>query len=159
MIQPPVRLRGRPQFHGMPVPYSVFVSEAGIPDFRVNDMERMAECVARDLCVLCGQRLGRRKVFTGGPASIENGAFFDGPMHEDCARYAITICPFLSGTHGQHADDAQVKQRHEGEPIKIKTLTVVAEGRPEKMGLYFTFSYTWSDGFYKAGPAIRVEWY
>jgi hypothetical protein len=160
----PARLQARPTFHGMPIPYTVYVDEAGVPDFRMNWRERMAEAVERGLCVLCGQRLGRRKVFVGGPSSIQHGQFVDGPMHEECARYAIGICPYLTGERPDHAAISAVEHRHRKEAdLEIVTASGVAAGRPERMGLYFCFGYRhvddWAGGRFFADPPIRVEWF
>lgn len=80
---------------GYPVPYFVAYVN-GVPDFRVADGEKKARCVERDLCWICGDKLGRFRAFLIGPMCAVNRISADPPMHRDCAEYSAKACPFLT---------------------------------------------------------------
>jgi hypothetical protein len=54
--------------------------------------------VRERLCGICGQRLGAYLCFVGGPGSAFHpaGKYFDGPVHRDCAEFALRVCPYLA---------------------------------------------------------------
>src|SRR5215471_2327665 len=98
----PERLAGRPRDRrGYVVPWSVFVEPDGTPQFTINEETKRLECLLRDLCPLCGSKLWRFRWFLGGPASAfhEQGAYSDPPMHFECMRYAVQVCPYLAAPH------------------------------------------------------------
>jgi hypothetical protein len=45
---------------------------------------------------VCGQPLGRYKVYVVGPMCIANRVSSEPPSHLDCARFAAENCPFLA---------------------------------------------------------------
>ena len=68
----PKRLRWAPISEtGYPVPWFVDWID-GKPDFRVMDGRKYDRAIKHDLCWLCGQTLGRFKVFTAGPMCAVN---------------------------------------------------------------------------------------
>jgi len=92
----PERMRRRPiSPTGYPVPWFVAWFD-GAPDFRVVDAPKVARAVRGDLCWLCGERLGRHKAFVIGPMCAVNRVSSEPPSHRDCAKYAVTTCPFLT---------------------------------------------------------------
>lgn len=92
----PDRLRWRPvSDEGFPVPWFVEWID-GKPDFRVMSAEKWVKAVKRDLCWICGNTLGRFKVFTVGPMCAVNRTSAEPPSHRDCAQYAVKACPFLT---------------------------------------------------------------
>lgn len=92
----PVRMRTRPiDARGYPVPFFVAWID-GVPDFRVTDGRKLAACVNRRLCWLCGEQLGRYGVFVLGPMCALNRTTSEPPCHRDCAIYAARACPFLT---------------------------------------------------------------
>ncbi len=96
-MQIPDFLSHLPVFKGLPVPYTVMWIN-GIPDFRVIDHTRKANCVMDKRCAICGKNLGEYAWFIGGPKSlVESFLFMDPPQHEHCARFSLQACPFLSG--------------------------------------------------------------
>lgn len=96
----PPRLQTMPQHMGLPIPYSTFTHPVtGVPDFKVTDHEKWKNCAYQNRCGLCGQPNPDFKYFIGGGASLESGFFYDPPMHEECARYAAAVCPFIA--HGK----------------------------------------------------------
>src|SRR5216684_2457656 len=68
------------KFNGYPVPFTqVWID--GKLDFRAVDPARTLRCVKEKLCAICGQRLGEKSCFIGGPLSKTNRLFTDPPMH------------------------------------------------------------------------------
>lgn len=132
----PERLRSRPtDERGYPIPFTTAVID-GKPDFRVLDEARRQECMTARLCGLCGEKLGYWIAFVGGPRSVDSRAFNDPAMHEECARYALAVCPFLVRDTGRYsgprAGDAEKGIADSG--------THQTE-RPEKIALYVTRGY------------------
>jgi len=105
------------RYGGFPVPFTVLVDlVTGIPDFTATDMERWYAAVSERLCGVCGTPLDYWIWFIGGPQSMEIRSFFDPGMHEECARYALSVCPYLSGLKGYRPAPRQ----HEGAVIEVK---------------------------------------
>jgi hypothetical protein len=91
----PGRIRGLPlDARGYPVPYFVHW-ENGVPDFRVIAAGKVAECVIRKRCWICGEGLGRFMAFTIGPMCAINRISGEPPAHRDCSEFAARNCPFL----------------------------------------------------------------
>jgi hypothetical protein len=92
----PLRMRHLPiSDKGFPVPWFIEWI-GGQPDFRVMDAGKHGRAIRFDLCWLCGQTLGRFKVFTIGPMCAVNRTSAEPPSHRDCAEYAVKACPFLT---------------------------------------------------------------
>jgi hypothetical protein len=83
---------------GYPIPWNVLRNAAGEVFFTVNDDRKAWEALRRQLCPICGERLGKWKWFVGGPRSAfdEHGWYLDLPGHHECMQYALTICPYLA---------------------------------------------------------------
>jgi hypothetical protein len=83
---------------GYPVPWIVLVDRAGKPHFTMNDQDKLDQVITRDLCSICGQKNTRGRWFVGGPLSAfhADGAYYDPPMHHECATYALQVCPYLA---------------------------------------------------------------
>jgi hypothetical protein len=80
---------------GFPVPWFV-ATIANQPDFRVADGRKFRRAIDADLCWLCGNTLGRFKVFVIGPMCAVNRTTAEPPCHRECAEYAVAACPFLT---------------------------------------------------------------
>jgi hypothetical protein len=99
-------MRGLPRDHrGFIIPYFVAWLDDqqheveppnGKPDFRILSPARMARCKRLNLCWLCGQPLGARKVFAIGPMCALTRTTMEPPGHYECAHYSVRVCPFLS---------------------------------------------------------------
>jgi hypothetical protein len=78
--------------------YVALRTDDGKVNFIVNDVKKTFACAKQNLCSLCGQELERARWFVGGPLSAlaKEGAYFDPPMHFDCMRYALAVCPWLT---------------------------------------------------------------
>jgi hypothetical protein len=98
----PPRMRHLPKDkRGFPVFYVALVDRNGEPVFTANDSSLLARCSKRDLCAICGTKLFRFRWFVGGPLSAfdPRGAYADGPLHDDCMRYAMQVCPYLAAVN------------------------------------------------------------
>jgi hypothetical protein len=95
----PARMQGLAKDRrGLPIPVIVLRDAQGAPHFTMNDQRAADRCAQLGLCAICGQTLGAHKCFVGGPGSAfhPQGRYFDGPMHRDCAIFALRTCPYLA---------------------------------------------------------------
>lgn len=98
----------------MPVPFVVMKDKKGAYHFKVNDGEKQAECFINSLCSICGHTLfPGQNWFIGGQQSAFHpaGAFIDSAMHEECAKYALQVCPYLGFRNYKAATDEQVNKQ------------------------------------------------
>lgn len=151
MIDIPVRMEHLPRRGRYVVGYMFGVDDKGVPDFTVLDDVKIIECVTKHRCGLCGRELDYWIAFVGGPLSVKNRAFSDPPMHEECARYALSVCPFLLGQSGYAKRDAREGLERGHNPA----MTYV---QPERFALYVCRDFTLTKDYIKAGKAKRVEW-
>jgi hypothetical protein len=126
------RLTRLPQWRGFPIPFFVTYRTDGTPDFKVVDESKRIRCASEKLCWVCGEALGYRFVFLGGPNAAAARTYMDGPMHEECARDALRICPFLVGTMDYASDPDS--SRHD---LTVQTMPV-DQNAPEDMVIYKT---------------------
>lgn len=120
-IEIPKSLSHLPVYHGMPIPFVQVIDASGKPDFRVTDVEKVVACLKENLCAICGNKLREIVWFTGGPLCVKNRLFSDPAMHEECARFCMKICPFLSGAQRNYAN---VEVR----PVNLPDHLVMAKG-------------------------------
>ena len=78
-----------------PIHFTVAI-ENGVPLFNQVSRLRQLEAAAKNLCHLCGQRLLAPYYFICSERDVKDKACKDGPMHLECAMYAIKACPFLA---------------------------------------------------------------
>lgn len=130
----PLRMRARPvDARGYPVPWFVAQPEDGKPwDFRVVRPGGMSEAIMRDSCWLCGQPMGRYKVFVLGPMSAMQRLTSEPPCHLDCAEFAVRACPFIL-----NPDMARSPRALPGDAIAIQ----VENANPGIYCLWKTFHY------------------
>lgn len=83
---------------GYPIPVSALIDDNGKPHFTIVDEEKRQQVIRDDCCAICGRKLLKRRALVGGPgcAFLEGGAYLDPPMHVECARYAVQVCPYLA---------------------------------------------------------------
>jgi hypothetical protein len=79
----------------IPVPYFNQMSD-GTVNFTGISFPKVIRCGTEGLCGICGRDLDYWIAFVGGPVSLKNRVYSDPPFHEDCAKFAMTACPFLS---------------------------------------------------------------
>lgn len=165
MTELPAAMAGLPRdARGYVVFWTAFVdSGTGEPDFRVLEYPRVLEALKKRLCGMCGGRIAGNTLCLLGTEDDLNGRWgaswvrgTDPPMHEECARYALEACPFLSGK----------AVRRSGRPMPGDSSRAPGHthrrDRPPRRGLFFVRSYEarWRDeigGFRYARP-YRVEW-
>ncbi len=153
----PDSLRSLPRHGDLPVPALFARDSRGIPDFTVLDEDEMARCVGERQCGLCGKPLGYWIAFVGGPISVANRCFTDPAMHEECATYALAVCPFLAAPRATYA---RRPARAGSRPARSAALL---PDRPERFALYVCRSYAQrverGVQMLRAAPAKRVDWW
>jgi hypothetical protein len=97
--------------NGYPIPFFVAIVE-GKPDFRVACELKRVRCRRENLCWVCGEPLTWWVGFVGGPLSIKNRHFSDGPMHLECAEFSLRVCP--------HILNSEAKRRNNNLPTRLK---------------------------------------
>lgn len=119
---------------GLPIPFIVLRDRDQRPHFTVNDTSKTIRCLKDDLCPICGQKLHRGRWFVGGPLSAfhPDGWYFDTPMHADCMRYALSVCPYLAASKytGRLEDLTVDPERLPDGVVALKNVTIIPE-RPE----------------------------
>jgi hypothetical protein len=65
------------------------------PDFRYANFEFRERAWRQGLCWICGDPLGRHRVYAIGPMCVVNRTTMEPPSHRDCAEFAAKACPFL----------------------------------------------------------------
>lgn len=92
----PDRLRSLPvDERGYPVPFFVAWID-GKPDHRIVDPMKFRTCIRKHRCWICGRSLGKFATFTIGPMCVVNKISGEPPAHQECARFAVQACPFLT---------------------------------------------------------------
>ncbi len=94
----PTAMRGRPIDHrGFPVPWFVTEKdEHGHWDFVHIQGDRAAEAIAKEVCWVSGQKLGRYRSFCVGPMCVINRTAGDPPVTLAIALWSVKVCPFMS---------------------------------------------------------------
>ena len=115
---------------GYPIPWNVLRRKNGEPVFTANDDTKHWAAIRQELCPICGERLGRWRWFTGGPASAfdPNGWYIDLPAHHECAQYSLQVCPYLAMPKYLRRIDVP---NMEGLPTPVLMLDEVDAERPE----------------------------
>lgn len=150
----PERLRHLPlDRRGLPISFVTWVDSEGTPDFTITDQAKRDHVLTNQLCGICGKPHEYWKWFVGGPKCEEEKLFIDPPMHEECARFSATACPFLN--------NPKVGFSKKPVPKHGAELGFASEHRPERMYLMSTRNYkcVWYKGamLAKAGTWATVE--
>lgn len=101
---------------GYPIPAAVWRDAKGRPHFTINDESVRQSLIGDDRCPICADRLFRGRWFVGGPGSAfhKRGVYIDPPMHYECARFALLVCPYLAApNYSKRIDDRTVTQADE----------------------------------------------
>lgn len=148
------------------MPFVNHVYPNGEPDLRVLSQTKVAQCVDQKLCGICGLRLELDGVvFVGGEVSCLHSHFADPAMHEECARYAMKVCPYLACQNYHHSKS--VVPRVDDPTVRFGENPLAppkGDKRPDNMGLYFTTGFKWvlrggGTRLIKAYKATRIEWF
>lgn len=113
---------------GYPIPVMALIQSDGKPIFNVNDEAVRQRVIIKDLCSLCGSKLYRGHWFAGGPASAftAEGVYVDPPMHAECVRYAMQVCPWLAApNYSRRIDDKKVDRTKVDEKLIITDPTMI----------------------------------
>jgi|GEM_PF-2807463 hypothetical protein len=145
------RVAKLPQYKGFPVPYFARIRMDGTPDFKITDEGKRQRCAIERRCWICGGLLGHYTAFLGGPVSVANRLFVDGPMHKDCAVDALALCPFMLGKTDYASNESFQPERH-AEPIEFTRERPDQQKPPEKIGLLISrgfgiYQRRYLDGF------------
>jgi hypothetical protein len=127
----------------------------GKPDHRVMDPRAVRACIQLQCCWLCGQKLGRFKVFTIGPMCALNLVSGEPPSHLECAEFAAKACPFLSRPHAKRREAHLPEERHANEAMLLHNPGVTL--------LWTTTSYrpfrSGGSILYDMGPPEAMQWF
>lgn len=156
---------------GMPVPFVVLKDGEGKHHFKINDTSKSARCIRGSLCSICGQKMGfDNRWMVGGVASAfdKRGCYVDLPVHQECGKYALQVCPYLASrnydTTKTDLDKLQEKLKETAilvnPTVDQDRLPVFVFLRPLQL-MYFTDKEDYTDIRVKAlGPFHEVQfWY
>lgn len=156
MIAIPHRMRRLPlDRRGLPVPVIVMWTESGEPLFAANDENRRQQCFAEDRCHICGGALLRGRWFVGGTLSTSavHGVSLDGPMHDECAHYALAVCPYLAAPrYGRLVGAQQLRSSDRADVVVVATGTE-SNPRPELFVALMAVAQEYSHGSALPGVA------
>jgi hypothetical protein len=155
-IPVPQRMAHRPiSPKGFPVPWFVALVN-GEYDFRVIGPGKIEQAHNFKKCWLCGEPLGKHKVFTIGPMCTVNRVSAEPPSHLACAEYAARACPFLNNPR---------MRRNENEmPWDGKAPAgVMLKRNPGVTALWITQSYQLmrvdNGVLFRIGEPASIHWY
>jgi hypothetical protein len=77
---------------GWPVPFFALDPE----NLARIDNAKLRRAVVERRCWICGHKLRRQVWFVLGPAQVATRRYREPPVHAGCARFAVTVCPFLT---------------------------------------------------------------
>lgn len=134
--------------------------EPGDPlDFRYLNGNQIGRCINERRCMICGTRLGSQMVFVGGPLSVRNRTFADPPAHDDCTRYALRVCPYLTIPRYSHSVDRPALAQH---PDAVGDPTA-SHVKPDRWALYRCRGYrvemVEGKPLFVAQQALSIEWW
>lgn len=140
---------------GRPIPWFVWINEAGDPDHRVVRPNGIPEAIDRKICWTCGTPLCRDIAFVIGPMCAVNRISAEPPSHRECARYSADACPFLSTPH--------MRRRERGLPEdRVDPAGVAILRNPGVACLWFTTRYKIirapGGQLFELGDPSRVAW-
>jgi hypothetical protein len=151
----PERILRLPVERGYPVPW--FVAEInGVYDFRIVDAPKRIEAIKKNLCWICGERLGASLAFNIGPMCAINRVTSEPPAHRECAVWAAKACPFLT--------QQQTKRRGNDLPADTKDAPGISISRqPGVVLVWITENYRpfkVPDGFLiSIGAPVETLWF
>lgn len=138
---------------GYPVPKFVHWQD-GVPMFPVVVPEYMKNCVRRNACWICGDQLGRHKVFVIGPMCCVNRVSAEPPSHYECAQFAALNCPFLARPLAKRTVDPAAVEM----PL-VRPPGVMIERNPGVTALWVTSGYSIRGNLFNIFPPTRIEFY
>ena len=129
---------------GYPIPFIVFRDKTGVPQFTINDTNAVSTCVQKRICAICGKKLTHQQYWLVGGSRCfmhEHGAFLDPPLHQECAEYALQVCPFLAApSYAKRIDDKKLKPENRPDGMILVKHGNMLPDQPERFGLGMTSS-------------------
>lgn len=129
---------------GYPIPYTVLIDDKGLPHFAINEEGRRQRVIKKHLCPICGNKLLKRRASVGGPLSAfhPQGSYIDPPMHVECARYALAVCPYLAApSYSKRLDAKTIKKDSFNDPRQV-LLAVDPTMDPNRPQLFVMVTHT-----------------
>lgn len=124
----------------------------------IVDAEKIGPAVQRQLCWVCGARLGRHLAFLIGPMCVVNRITSEPPAHRECAVYSAQACPFLARP--------EMRRRETGLADSRPSSGVMVLRNPGTVAVWMTRRYhpfradRGEDGvLFQIGEANEVLWY
>lgn len=155
-MQIPQCLSHLPLHGALPIPWSTPMHQ-GRPNFRATDLAKHNMSVRFGLCGVCGKHIAAPPyTFLVGPVCIAEGFVFGTPLHAQCARAALTLCPFLSRWEWERSEVdpglVQIVPREELPP------------KPTRPGLATLDAYTYQEGplrglYTRLPQPLQVQWW
>jgi hypothetical protein len=108
--------------------------------------------------MICGTRLGAQMVFVGGELSVRNRTFADPPCHDDCARYSMRVCPYLTIPKFTHSATRPIVHPPDavGDPTGVTA-------KPARWALYrcrgYRLEMVEGKPLFKAERALSIVWW
>lgn len=150
---------------GIPIPWGVFRDLDGEPHFTINDEHKRERMMAEGLCSICGGKLGRGLWFVGGPLSAYHagGCYIDPPMHQECMRYALQVCPYLAAPRYERRIEARTLKGARTPPMIMVDPTAIPERPALFVGVLTAGVTMWREGMQSylrpKMPYINVEYW
>jgi hypothetical protein len=147
-VQLPELMKALPKDRrGYPVPANVQVDPDGTPHFAINPEAVRQRLLREDRCSICGTKLLRGRWMVGGPASAfhPDGAYQDPPVHYECGRYALQVCPYLAMPSYTKPVSTKTLEQREVEAVSIVIDPTLIKNRPDPfvMVMYVGQAYTY----------------
>ena len=104
---------------GLRVPFVVLKDKDGKHHFKINDSEKTIKCMKDQLCTICSTKMSYEdRWLVGGIASAfdKGGYYIDHPVHYECGKYALQVCPYLAiRNYNGKLDMIKLQEQFEGE--------------------------------------------
>lgn len=170
---------------GYPIFYAIQPPPGKALDFRVLNVEHHMLTAKKKLCAICGQKLDHWLHFIGGPMCLKGrggdrtrrdlkaldggpfeppalrrdifGIFGDGPMHRECAHYALQVCPFLTLPTMQYKKTVSDKVEN-----TVMDKNVITK-KPRYIIVYMTRTFRLEPApggkpVFRTAPPRQIEW-
>lgn len=142
---------------GYPIPFFVATLN-GAPDFRFADPEKLVACIKQKLCWVCGEPLGRWKVFGIGPMCAITRTSSEPPSHLTCMLWSVKGCPFLSRPGMVRREDETT------EANKDNVAGIMIDRNPGVTAVWITAGYKvfrdpQGKPLFEVGEPDRVSWW
>jgi hypothetical protein len=154
----PARMRLLPlDARKIPVPWFV-AWENGVPEFRAMDPLKWRLAMSSSLCWVCGQALGRHRIFVIGPMCAINRTTSEPPCHLECAEWSARNCPFLSRPSMRRQADSDERLQETAAGLPIARNPGVTLLWCTRRGGYYPFA-TRNGSLIRLAEPDRVVWF